>query len=501
MPASQTSCSQPLYAVIDLGSNSFHMLITRLVADSVQVVDKVKRKVRLAAGLDSENVLDTKSMARGWECLNLFAERLENIPPENIKIVATATLRLAKNSAQFIKVAETILGHKIHLISGEEEAHNIYLGVAHTTSSADRRLVIDIGGASTELIVGSGFSAKKVCSLNMGCVTFHSAFFNEGDLTEETFSQAIAEAQRMLQTEAQAYKDIGWDVALGVSGTLQAVGEVLTAQGKIQKITLDNLIEIKHQIISCKHLNKLNIIGLENERKPVFASGIAILIGIFLTLEVDEIQLAGGAIREGLLYEILPDMRNVNIRQRTIDALIKRFSIDVPHATLVANLSSMLFEQVVDSWSLNEDLYDMLRAASDLHEIGLLLEFKGNKKHAQYIISQTDLPGFSASQRSLLVALIGNYKTDINHQIIHDQYHCEHEKSICLMALLRVAVILSKHRKDSVTPKVLTHAHGKHFSLEIPEYWLAKHPLIAAELQQEIEFCKELSIDLTIHLT
>ncbi|WNC72652.1 guanosine-5'-triphosphate,3'-diphosphate pyrophosphatase [Thalassotalea psychrophila] len=498
MTASKPSCSQPLYAVIDLGSNSFHMLITRLVADSVQVVDKVKRKVRLASGLDANNTLSDKAMARGWECLSFFAERLQDIPNQNIKIVATATLRLATNSGAFIAKAESILGHKINLISGIEEAHSIYLGVAHTTSSGDKRLVIDIGGASTELIVGSAFEVKQACSLDMGCVTFNSEFFADGALSEHAFAQAVNKARRILAEKSRQYKSIGWDTALGNSGTLQAVAEVLIAQGKVQKITLENLQDIKQQVIACKNINKLNIQGLEVERKPVFVSGLAILHAIFTEFDIAEVYLAGGAIREGVLYELLPNMRNVNIRQRTLLGLIERFSIDELHAYRVADIANNAFEQLQTQWQLTNELATILQSASVLHEIGLLLEYKGNKKHAKYILENTDLAGFSNSERKLLIALVTNYKTDIDNTVIEKQYFTSNQQAIFLIMILRIAVILSKRRTDDVMPSFNITAEHMNVSLSLPDVFLSKHPLISAELKQECIDILSLGLTLSV---
>lgn len=498
MTASIPSCSQPLYAVIDLGSNSFHMLITRLVADSVQVVDKVKRKVRLASGLDEQNILDPKAMARGWECLSFFAERLQDIPSENIKIVATATLRLAKNSEQFIRKAEAILGHKVQLISGIEEAKNIYLGVAHTTSGVDKRLVIDIGGASTELIVGSGFDVKLACSLHMGCVTFNGEFFAEGDFTEQAFAKAVNKAKKILKEHQLAFQTIDWDIALGVSGTLQALAEVLNGQGKVQQITLENLKQITQQIIACKHMSQLKIIGLNAERKPVFASGVAILTAIMETFNITNVQIAGGAIREGLLYELLPNMRNVNIRQRTLIGLIERFSIDERQAYRVADIADFAYRQLQQTWQLTDALSTILQSACVLHEIGLLLEYKGNKKHAEYILEHADLAGFSNAERQLLIALVANYKTDINHQVLTKQSYAPLQQAVYLIAILRIAVILSKRRSDDVMPLFDIKAKQQTLSLSLPETFLTKHPLISAELKQEIADIKELGITLQI---
>lgn len=495
-----TEQSQPLYAVIDLGSNSFHMLITRLVAESVQVVDKVKRKVRLASGLDETLNLDKRSMGRGWECLSFFAERLQDIPPENIRIVATATLRIALNADTFIKKAEQILGHKINVISGEQEARHIYLGVAHTNCSADERLVIDIGGASTEIIIGSGFDVAKVCSLNMGCVTYNQRFFSDSLYSKQQFELAVTAAKRQLATIAAEYQAIGWQVALGGSGTFQAIIEVMKTQGQQNTITRQTLELLEKQIVNCGSLDGLTINGLAEERKPVFASGIAILSAIFDTLKIETVELAGGALREGVLYELLPNMRNVNIRQRTLQGLIQKFHLDVEHAKRVTELAAAAFQQLSSLWHTNELLaISMLKTACAIHEIGLLLEYKRNRQHAVYIIENSDLPGFAIPDRELLVALVGNYKDAIDCQSLHNQTLVSNETARLLLMVLRLAIILCKRRQDDVLPAFELTPDADHFMLSLPVGWLAHHPLIAEELIAETKHLAKIGIELTIN--
>ena len=208
-----------MYAVIDLGSNSFHMLIAKSIAGGLQTIGRVKRKVRLAAGLDKGNVLSTEAMQRGWECLALFAERLQDIPDKNITIVATATLRLATNADVFKNHAEKILGHNINVISGELEARTIYKGVAHTSSCTGKQLVIDIGGASTEVVIGKAFDALHYKSLNMGCVTYLERYFKDCQLSKSNFNAAIKAARTVIDEISPEYKAAGWQIASGASGT------------------------------------------------------------------------------------------------------------------------------------------------------------------------------------------------------------------------------------------------------------------------------------------
>lgn len=488
--------SSPLYAVIDLGSNSFHMLITRQLADSVQVVDKVKRKVRLAAGLDEQFNLSKRAMARGFECLSFFAERLQDIPKNNIQIVATATLRLAQNRDVFISKANQILGHEITLLSGEQEAQYIYLGVAHTSCCAAKRLVLDIGGASTELIVGSGLKAKKVLSLNMGCVTFNQQFFKDGSLNAHAFDQAIAQAKSLLAPHVQSYCDIGWQTVLGGSGTMQALAEVLAFNHQPTLISQAYLAQFKQQLIDCQTIANIKIKGLTSERTPVIASGLAILIAIFDSFNIEQLQLSSGALREGLLYEMLPCDAKVNIRQRTINSLMQRYHVDTHHAENIKHLAISLFDSFTKVWQLEKDnSYQILLASCQLHEIGLLLEFKRHQQHSAYIIENAELPGFEQDDRQLLSALVKLYKGDIDINLLNSLAF-ESQTTYRLLAILRLAVILCRRRKDDVVPTYKASIANDEINLCLSGDWLSQHPLIADELMQENNHLKGLSLQL-----
>ena len=489
----------PLYAVIDLGSSSFHMIIARLVADSVQTVDKVKRKVRLASGLNEHNYLSAEAIARGLECLSFFAERLQDIPCANIRIVATATLRIAHNADDFLLKAEKILHHKINLLSGLQEAEQIYLGVAHTSGSAKQRLVIDIGGASTEIIVGEAFTAKKVCSLNIGCVTFKKQFFADQQLSKQNFLNAISAAKRQLLPLINEYQVIGWQSVLGGSGTIQALAEILQAQKQPAIIELAFLEHIMAKLITCQHIDDLEIDGLGSDRKPVFASGVAILIALFESFNIVQLQLSSGAIREGLLYEMLPNMRAMTIRQRTINALVERFHIDTKHSMRVLAQAGSLFQQLAPSWQLTKNnSFELLEASCYLHEIGLLLEYKYHQQHGAYILQHADLLGFDQADRQLLVALVQLYKGDINGEVLAAQSATSYLNSCYLLAILRLAVILCRRRCDDVLPSYQCQVADQTITLSLPKTWLAQHPLIADELKQEHQHLQKLDLALVI---
>ncbi len=293
-----------LYAVIDLGSSSFHMLIAQKSNGIIRPVDKIKRKVSLASGLDENNQLSQEAMQRGWDCLLEFQPKLKNIATDQIKIVATATLRQAQNSATFIERGNEILGHPIHLISGEEEARLIYQGATYTSGTLRRMLVVDIGGASTELIIGESMKPLMLNSLPMGCVTGLNRFFADQQLNHSNFDNAITHAKQLLQPLVKPYLNLGWDFAIGASGVMQAIHSILQARKHDMEVTLMTLYQLREQVISFKQIDKIEIDGLLPERTALFASGLAILIAIFERMNVISMTLAGGAIREGLIYDV-----------------------------------------------------------------------------------------------------------------------------------------------------------------------------------------------------
>ncbi|WP_158088350.1 Ppx/GppA phosphatase family protein [Colwellia chukchiensis] len=491
--------SSPLYAVIDLGSNSFHMLITRQLADSVQVVDRIKRKVRLAAGLSADHILSEQAMAKGLECLSFFAERLQDIPKENIRIVATATLRLAKNRADFISKAEQLLAHKVNLLSGIAEAKYIYLGVAHTNCSLDKRLVLDIGGASTEVIVGHDFTVKKAHSLNMGCVTFMQQHFRDGELNADNFSAAIKAAEQAISVIKEDFSAIGWHCVLGGSGTMQAIAEVLNHQKKPPIICLALLYQLQAQILTFSHVDSINIPGLASERSPVIASGLAILIALFQQFGIEKLSLSSGALREGLLYEMLPNSRKVNIRQRTIRAIAERFHVDQSHADSIKQQVLLIFNQLQAHWQLpNDNTLAILLASCDLHEIGLLLEYKYHQQHSAYILGHADLPGFNLSDRQLLIAFVSHYKGDLKPTSLTKQSAVAADLALKFLIIMRLAVILCRRRKDDKLPRYQLVAKGDTLQLSLSALWLKQHALIHDELKQEHRHIARLGFALNI---
>ena len=299
------------YAVVDLGSNSFHLLITRLTGNHIETVNKVKRKVRLAAGLNNDNALSDEAINLGLDCLKLFATHLSSIPKKNIRIVATATLRIATNSDAFLQAANSILPLEINLLSGIKEANTIYSGVAHTCHGTvtQKRLVIDIGGASTELIVGEKFTALHAISLNLGCVSFKARYFSDERLSTNNFNKAITAASKIITPVINQFTQHGWQTVVGSSGTMQALAEFLCYQGQSIIITTDFLQQVKEMLIDCKTIDNIHLAGIRADRLPVLASGLSILIALFNCIGIKELTLSSGALREGLLFEMLPQRK------------------------------------------------------------------------------------------------------------------------------------------------------------------------------------------------
>ncbi|WLI79064.1 guanosine-5'-triphosphate,3'-diphosphate diphosphatase [Kosakonia sp. H02] len=480
--------SASLYAAIDLGSNSFHMLVVREVAGSIQTLSRIKRKVRLAAGLSPENRLSEEAMERGWQCLRLFSERLQDIPPEQIRVVATATLRLAVNAQDFLDKAREILGCPVQVISGEEEARLIYQGVAHTTGGADQRLVVDIGGASTELVTGTGAQTTSLFSLSMGCVTWLERFFTDRNLGQENFDTAELAARDVLRPVADELRHHGWKVCVGASGTVQALQEIMMAQGMDERITLAKLQQLKQRAIQCGRLEELEIEGLTLERALVFPSGLAILIAIFTEMNIESMTLAGGALREGLVYGMLHLAVDQDIRSRTLRNIQRRFMIDIDQSRRVSTLAQRFTQNVAKEWELDAYSSEILHVACELHEIGLSIEFKQAPLHAAWLVRNLDLPGFTPAQKKLLATLLLNQTNAVDLSSLHQQNAVPPRVAEHLCRLLRLAIIFASRRRDDLLPDITVSAEGETLTLALPQDWLASHPLGAELIEQESQW-------------
>ncbi len=478
------------FAAVDMGSNSFHLVVVHVVNGNVQIVSKVKQKVQLAAGLNAQNMLSEESMQRGWNCLYTFADRLKDIPAQNIKIVATATLRLANNAQQFVVQAEQILEHKINVISGLEEAEEIYRGVAFTSATKGNTLVIDIGGASTEVILGRDTVPIHLHSFDMGCVTFTERYFAHGEISAKAFTQAIDSAKKILQPHLASFKCFDFDLCLGASGTPQAIVEILQGQGNKDAIRLSYLDELRRQCTAYNHLDELEITGLAESRQAIFPSGLAILIALFESLDIDSMNLAGGALREGLIYGMLEDQPLDDRRNQTITRCVKQFHIQPLQAQQVTHTALGLYQQFCEQSNIcSLDSRTLLYTAAMLHEIGLHIGYKNQQVHAQYILMHHELAGFTKLQKECIAAIIGNHKGDVN-LVCSDGFPASLSKDILAMIrILRLATIL--HIKRNHAPSLLHDANIRlaiqddSWTIQIDQMWLNNNKLVQAELANE----------------
>ncbi|MBU2877642.1 Ppx/GppA phosphatase family protein [Aliiglaciecola lipolytica] len=485
-PITSVTNEDQLYAAVDLGSNSFHLVIVRVVSGSVQIIGKVKQKVRLAAGLNDGMMLDQVSMERGWRCLETFAERLQDIPLSNIKVVGTATLRLAKNANVFIEKAQQILNQKLEVISGEEEARQIYLGVAYTSANQGNTLVIDIGGASTEVIIGNDMQPINLVSLNMGCVTFKERYFIDGVISEQNMHNAIEEAKQKLLPVIDDFICFDWQQCLGASGTPQAVVEILVEQGISDAIRLDYLHNLVQQCIDCGNLDNLDIEGLTEARRAIFPSGLCILVALFEQLKIQEMQISGGALREGLIYGMLENCEKNDRRSHSINDAIKTYHIDEQQAQRVCNVAVNFYKQLCSQSNIcNFDALAVIEAASLLHEIGLHIEYKQYHIHGAYILSHINLNGYSQMQRKSIRDLVLSHRAELDLNKF-SQYHPDMQPLLYgLVRILRLSCLLSIRRKDDLLPEIKLQIDDQHWHLTFPEGWLRAHPLIDVELANE----------------
>jgi len=404
---------EELLAAIDMGSNSFHLAIARVDHGEVKKVASMSEKVQLAAGLDENKNLTEAAQQRGLACLSRFVGRLSSVQPNRLRIVATNALRQAKNGHEFIQKAAEILPKHIEIIAGREEARLIYLGVSHTMENSGRRLVIDIGGGSTELIIGEEFEPIHTESLQMGCVAFTKAFFVDGEINQKSFDKAVVAARKELSGIANTYKEAGWDTVVGSSGTIKACRQITVNMGwsnEKEELTRDGLDKLKEKLLKYKHVSEMEFDGLKEDRRAVLPAGIAILYAIFDVLELDKLVYSDGALREGVMYDLLGRFQHEDIRDRSVQALMGRYNADPKQAERVVNMAQHLFDGVAESLKLTTEDSDLLRRAAYLHEIGLAISHAGYHRHGAYLLQHSDIAGFSQIDQNHLSHLVAHHR-------------------------------------------------------------------------------------------
>ncbi|KOG94205.1 exopolyphosphatase [Aeromonas caviae] len=482
-----------LYAAVDLGSNSFHMVIARLTEGRMQIIDRIKERVRLAEGMDGQRRMSPEAMARGLDCLALFAERLTNIKPDQIRIAGTYTLRRASNARDFVREAAKVLNHPIEIISGQEEARLIYQGVAHTQHIEGQVLVVDIGGGSTELIIGEGFEHKALTSRKMGCVSFTQNFFGNGKLGEKAFNAAVLEAQHQLAPIINQYRKLGWQSCLGSSGSIRTVRDVLQGEEWTDgAITLAGLERLKEEMLKHKRVDQLKLAGLTEERQGVFAAAVAILLGLFTSLPIERMEYSDGALREGLLYEFEERLQHHDIRERTALALSTHYRIDKRQATRVESSVLSLFDALCGPWEMPEEPYRaILGWAARLHEIGLAINYSGIHKHSAYILQNTDLPGFNQDDQALLAALVRFHRKGLKLSELPALPNHDEQTVLRCIRILRLAVAAHHRRQDNLLPEWNVQAAGDQLVVTLPLDWCDENKLLMQNLEKEHRYCHE----------
>ncbi len=489
------------FAAIDLGSNSFHLLVVHHREGRLQVRDRHREMVRLAAGLDTDGHLSEDSQTRALACLSRFGERIRNLPRHNVRIVGTNALRRARNSADFVARAEALLGREIEIISGREEARLIFSGVCYgLEDDEERRLVVDIGGGSTELILGYRARPRLTESLHMGCVTMSQAHFEGGGISKARMRQARMAAMQELEPIEAIFRDFAWDSVVGASGTILAIADILAAEGWSQEgISADGVARLARAMIEAGHTDRLTLEGLSEERRAVFPGGVAILQAVMQSLGLEKIQVSSGALREGLVIDLLGRFEHNDIRNDSIRSLAERFHVDEAHAARVKRMALRLFDCVVDEFGEQAlTLRNILGWAAQVHEIGLDIAHTQYHKHGGYLLSHMDLPGFSQAEQRRVSLLVRAHRRKFPAQEFSLLEANERQVLSKLTCILRLAVLLHRGRTEAVTAPVSLDIGASGFVLKFLSDWLDHHPLTRLDLEQECAFLVDAGINLEI---
>ena len=479
-----------LLAAIDIGSNSFHMVIARYTLGQLRVVDRLRETVRMADGLDGKGGLSSEARQRALECLARFGQRIRDVPSHRVRALATNTVRQLRSPQAFLMPAETALGHAIEVVSGREEARLIYLGVAHAQppKAGQRRLVIDIGGGSTEFIIGSGMQTLERESLQAGCIASTRRFFPGGKLSRKRWKDALAEIGREFQPFASKYRALGWDEALGSSGTHKAISEICASM-KLSKgaITAEALPQLREELLKARKIDDIVLPGLGSDRRPIIAGGVLVLEAAFQALGLKKLLVSKAAMREGILYDIVGRAGENDPRDESVAAFTVRYGIDVDQADRVQATALALFDQVQLSWGLDADDQRMLAWAARLHELGLMIAHSGYHTHGSYVLENSDIAGFSRQEQQMLAALVRTHRRNVP----KSAFEALPERLVVparrLAALLRLAVLVNRAHESTPLPALELTAEDDRLSMIVPQAFIDPRPLLRADLIGEVD--------------
>ena len=488
-------------AAVDLGSNSFHMVVARFSHGQLTVIDRLREMVRLASGLDQRRRLDADSQARALACLSRFGERLRDMQVESVRVVGTNTLRRARNTERFRQRASRLLGHPVEVISGIEEARLIYVGATHHLPLVDgTQLIVDIGGGSTEIVAGQGFEPERMESLYIGCVGLSERCFRGGRLTSRNFEQARLAARLELEPVRTRYLDLDARQVAGTSGTIRAAHAVLGALGIAPRgITLEGLERLIQLMIEAGQVTNLKLPELPAERVAVFPGGVSILAEVMASLGTERMVVSEGALREGLLYDMIGRLTNEDARVRSVRALASRYHVDIAQADRVEATALMLLEQVAESWGLDiETDGELLSWAARLHEAGLDIAHSHYQRHGAYLIENADLPGFPRDEQRVVACMVNAHRRRLQREAFKVLPRPWIRRAFRLAVVLRLAVLFHRSRTTAGLPGIRLRANGKSVCLRLPAAWLDANPLTLAELEREQGYLADGGLELSV---
>ena len=467
-------------AVVDLGSNSFRLEVGRVEGDQIFRLDTWRETIRFGAGIDEKGQLTSAARRAALACLTRFRERLSGLHPSAVRAVATNTFRVAKNAATFLPQAEGALGFPIDIIGGHEEARLIYAGVSHVLpASPQPRLVIDIGGGSTEFIIGRNMTPDRLESLKLGCVSMSRRFFPDGRLRAEAFAAAETHARAEIEAIAREFSREHWREAFASSGTALALAAILEENGLSSGgITPEGLTRLRKRMIGAGHVARLQLAGVKPERAPVLAGGFAIMAGAITELDVRRINPVGGALRLGVLYDLLGRTVHRDSRAATVDSLADRYRIDRPHAGRVAAMAKALYLKAAPG--ADPETAQRVEWAGLLHEIGFTVSHIGFHKHGAYILENADMPGFSAQEQRRLAVIVLGCRGGLSKMadLLEDR------DAMAQILALRLAVLFHHARRAIPAPRIALSV-GRAIRFGVGKGWLKAHPLTSHLLDVE----------------
>jgi len=478
------------------------MVVARYTHGQLVILDRLREMVRLGAGLESDGRLNKDVAARALACLERFGQRLRDMRPDSVRVVGTNALRRARRKEAFVERAREALGHPIEIVSGMEEARLIYSGVSHTMPAGPgRRLVCDIGGGSTEIIIGEGLEPLELESLQTGCVRVSEEYFADGRVSQKRMQRARVAARQAIEPYQAAFRRRGWDEAVGSSGTVRAIGDCIRELDPAAiDIGADGLERLIHELGAVEHIRDLKLNALTDDRKLSFAGGVAILSEVFEQLGLETMKVAEGAMREGLLYDLLGRYTEEDARDRTVRSMQERYHVDREQAERVEATAAAFLAQVEETWtSLQEPAVEqVLRWAARLHEIGLDVAHSGYHRHGAYLLANADMAGFPREEQKLLAIMVGSHRKKPVIEDADELIPPWDKRAPAMTLLLRLAVLLHRGRSSVALPEIRLMARQDALELRFPPDWLDDHPLTVADLQFEIEQLKAVGFRLRV---